>query len=587
MLKHLQNSEPETFSQHLAHIPPISGNESTEVFKSPIADQKYGAGLQLGYDSLAVRNLLKDSFSDDDLTVLVYDHFRPVYQKFSAGMSQTLKRQELIDYCDKHNLYDKLVTLVRELNPSQYQRYESELLKPIAELVQIDLSKPTQVQLTIDFDLSDFTAIVQLTIISALALILKIPKRQIRRVNVRSGSVIFTVEIPINSAKRLEFLHNKQDPELTDLGVTKVKILITYFDPYSVFLLILSVLTTATSFTHQRSDWILENETHIQKRLRHLARLLYETANLLTLFRKFLKENNALQNEFQLGTTKILVNRLDVTTIDQISEKALRVSRLFLKIFNDFAFYLKPSEYDQFIIMMTEVETLLKDAVLTSNYQQLLAKLKHTISYIFQFTYEMGEIYEKDPVRFTKIFKSPVLFEDWKEVEPSSIHIWRIPVLKNISAGLGVIVKEDIVDYLDLYNPKHKDADFGVKVLGESMIGDNILPGDIVLIQQQSTVKIGELAAFVITTPTLESLGVLKRYYIIYRNHKNLAHWLLESSNPSSEHLVVIPSGADIDAIRKFYIQKIKDGKTNHPIKFYEYAELTIVGKYVGHIRED
>jgi SOS-response transcriptional repressor LexA len=590
MLRHLENSEPEAHGQPLKGVSPISDSESTEVFKTPIAHQESGTDLQLGYDSFAVRNLLKDSFSDDDLTDLVYDHFRPVYHKFSTGMSQTLKRQELIDYCDKHNQYDKLITLVRESNPSQYQKYESELIKPITELAQIDPSKTTQVQLTINFDLSNFTETVQLTIISALALILRIPRDQIHRVNVRSGSVIFTVEMPINSAEHLEFLYNKHDPELKDLGVTKVKVLVLYFDPYSLSLLILSVLVATTSLTYQQYDQVSDSEKYIQKRLRHLARLLYETANLLTLFRKFLRENDALQNEFQLGSTKILVNKVDLTTIDQISSKALRVSRLFLKVLNNLMFYLNSPEDEQFIIVMTEVEALLKDAVLTSNYQQLLSKLKDAISHIFEFTYEMGKVYEKDPVRFAKLFKSPSIFEDWEDIKPASELIWRIPIVSHIAAGLGhPIAEENIKGYVEVERGERKDDVnyFAVFVEGDSMTGDDIFRGDLVLIRQQENVENGDIAAVVIITPEKEmSLGVLKRYYVVHEKREDLQHWLLESSNPSSEHLVVIPTGVDIKAIEDLYIKKAKAGKIVPPV-FYRDAEIAIAGKYVGVTRKN
>jgi hypothetical protein len=108
-----------------------------------------------------------------------------------------------------------------------------------------------------------------------------------------------------------------------------------------------------------------------------------------------------------------------------------------------------------------------------------------------------------------------------------------------------------------------------------------------VLIRQQENVENGDIAAVVIITPEKEmSLGVLKRYYVVHEKREDLQHWLLESSNPSSEHLVVIPTGVDIKAIEDLYIKKAKAGKIVPPV-FYRDAEIAIAGKYVGVTRKN
>ena len=118
------------------------------------------------------------------------------------------------------------------------------------------------------------------------------------------------------------------------------------------------------------------------------------------------------------------------------------------------------------------------------------------------------------------------------------------------------------------------------------MLGDGILPGDIVLIRQQPTVKNGEIAAIVISMRTSDDLGVLKRYYVMLEKYKTLSHWLLESSNPSSNHLVVIPQGSDAKAIKDFYAKKTKTDDKFYRLEFYSDAEITIAGKYVGLVRK-
>lgn len=160
-----------------------------------------------------------------------------------------------------------------------------------------------------------------------------------------------------------------------------------------------------------------------------------------------------------------------------------------------------------------------------------------------------------------------------------------IPIVSSIAAGLGVITEDSVEDYLFLNDYYRNNADFGVRVVGNSMTGDGVFSGDIALISQQPTVKNGEIAAIVITTPEIEGLGVLKRYYVVHGNRKDRAHWLLESSNPASEHLVVMPSGAKIEAVQNLYAQRIETNKISNPIKTYKDAELTIAGKFVGLVR--
>jgi SOS-response transcriptional repressor LexA len=156
----------------------------------------------------------------------------------------------------------------------------------------------------------------------------------------------------------------------------------------------------------------------------------------------------------------------------------------------------------------------------------------------------------------------------------------KIPIVNNIAAGLvRPITDENIKDHLLLSDNYCSNADFGVSVEGDSMKGDGILSRDLALIRQQPTVEDGEIAAVVITTPK-QSLEVIKRYY--HDQREGLQHWFLESSNPSSKHLLVMPGGANIEAIQALYAKEIQVGK----VELYKNAELTIAGKYVGLVRK-
>jgi SOS-response transcriptional repressor LexA len=155
-----------------------------------------------------------------------------------------------------------------------------------------------------------------------------------------------------------------------------------------------------------------------------------------------------------------------------------------------------------------------------------------------------------------------------------------LPIVGDIAAGLGRIAVSDIVDHMSLDDNHRNHADFGVIVEGNSMAGDGIFTGDIALIRQQASVERGEIAAVVIGLPKTGALGTLKRYYV-YVERTDMNHWFLESSNPRSEHLVVVPQGVNIEPIRRMYTREIEEGR----VMLYEDAELSIAGKYVGLVR--
>lgn len=170
--------------------------------------------------------------------------------------------------------------------------------------------------------------------------------------------------------------------------------------------------------------------------------------------------------------------------------------------------------------------------------------------------------------------------------EFSSILI-QIPIVSHIAAGLGQIAEENIEEYLPLEKDEYKNADFGVKVVGNSMSGHHILPGDIALIRQTPKVETGEIAAVVIITPEREPVGVLKQYYAYEEDRADIRHWFLKSNNPGSEHLVVTPQGANVNAIRALYTKARQTGRIRNPVEYYENAELAIAGKYVGSVTRE
>lgn len=137
-------------------------------------------------------------------------------------------------------------------------------------------------------------------------------------------------------------------------------------------------------------------------------------------------------------------------------------------------------------------------------------------------------------------------------------------------------------DYISLSESEYEKSDFGLIMVEDGMKGDGILPRDTVLIHQQPNVKQGDIAVIVVTTPQA-SFVVLRRYYVVYENRKDLVHWLLEASNPTSKNLVVMPSEVDINAIQELYAGQIRAGR----VQLYTDAELSITGKYVGLVKRN
>ena len=86
------------------------------------------------------------------------------------------------------------------------------------------------------------------------------------------------------------------------------------------------------------------------------------------------------------------------------------------------------------------------------------------------------------------------------------------PVLGTIAAGSPLLADEHIEEYVAL--SIEINADFVLKVKGDSMIDANIYDGDYVFIRQQPAVENGEVAAVMIIDPvTSDGVATLKRVY--------------------------------------------------------------------------
>jgi len=114
----------------------------------------------------------------------------------------------------------------------------------------------------------------------------------------------------------------------------------------------------------------------------------------------------------------------------------------------------------------------------------------------------------------------------------SMVDTLRLPVLGAIAAGSP----QEAIEHADTWVERLHDllsirpGDFLLKVRGDSMIGEGIFPGDLVLIRPQQTVEPGEIAAVMVGTDE----ATLKRFYPEPPSHVRLV-----PSNPTMRDMVV------------------------------------------------
>ena len=80
------------------------------------------------YNTAVIRDLLTAALDDETLTALCFDHFRPVYDQFAAGMSRPDKIQRLLDHCHRHDGFALLLTHIEARNPTQHAQFAGQIM---------------------------------------------------------------------------------------------------------------------------------------------------------------------------------------------------------------------------------------------------------------------------------------------------------------------------------------------------------------------------------------------------------------------------------------------------------------------------
>lgn len=70
-----------------------------------------------------LRRFLTDAYSDEEITTLCFDHFRPVYENFGSGMSKGQKIQNLLEHSERHNQWQALVDALQRERERQFAAF--------------------------------------------------------------------------------------------------------------------------------------------------------------------------------------------------------------------------------------------------------------------------------------------------------------------------------------------------------------------------------------------------------------------------------------------------------------------------------
>jgi repressor LexA len=116
---------------------------------------------------------------------------------------------------------------------------------------------------------------------------------------------------------------------------------------------------------------------------------------------------------------------------------------------------------------------------------------------------------KRDP---TKPRALELLRERPVEAAPVS-EVRRLPLVGSIAAGGPILAEENIEDELGVPEPLGRNADFLLRVRGDSMVNAGILDGDIVVIKRQEDARNGEIVAALMGDDESANEATVKRFF--------------------------------------------------------------------------
>ena len=97
--------------------------------------------------------------------------------------------------------------------------------------------------------------------------------------------------------------------------------------------------------------------------------------------------------------------------------------------------------------------------------------------------------------------------------EPVSLDAYRLPLVGDIAAGGPILAEENVEEQIGVPEPLGRNADFLLRVRGDSMINAGILDGDIVVVQRREDARNGEIVAALCGDDEGANEATVKRFF--------------------------------------------------------------------------
>jgi DNA uptake protein ComE-like DNA-binding protein len=70
-----------------------------------------------------IRRFLIETYNDDELTDLCFDHFPEVFQNFAGDTTLSRKALQLVDYCRRRERVPELLAILRRERPDTFRKF--------------------------------------------------------------------------------------------------------------------------------------------------------------------------------------------------------------------------------------------------------------------------------------------------------------------------------------------------------------------------------------------------------------------------------------------------------------------------------
>jgi repressor LexA len=99
------------------------------------------------------------------------------------------------------------------------------------------------------------------------------------------------------------------------------------------------------------------------------------------------------------------------------------------------------------------------------------------------------------------------------EPEPAEAEVPRLPLVGQIAAGSPLLAEENVEDVVAVPEPLGRDADFLLRVRGDSMIEAGILHGDMLVVRRQSDARDGDVVVALVGDDETADEATVKTFY--------------------------------------------------------------------------